>query len=180
MVFARVALVTRIAREAAMFPMLRDMFGHQAWADAAHWRAIEAHPPARDDEILRRRLHHIHQVQEMFVWTVGARSTPFGVTTAGDFPTLDGLKEYARRVHADAAQLLEGLSDAELAEPVTITWFKDRPLAITRAEALLQSLMHSQWHRGQNATRLRELGVTPPTLDLIVWYWLGKPEPTWV
>ena len=95
-----------------MFSLLRDMFGHQAWADAEQWRAIEAVPAARD---------------------------------------------------------------ADLAEQVSIPWFKDRALTITRAEALTQAVMHSQWHRGQNSTRLRELGATPPTLDLIVWYWIGKP-----
>jgi uncharacterized damage-inducible protein DinB len=35
--------------------------------------------------------------------------------------------------------------------------------------------LHSQHHRGQNATRLRELGAVPPATDLIVWYWKGRP-----
>jgi uncharacterized damage-inducible protein DinB len=39
--------------------------------------------------------------------------------------------------------------------------------------------MHSQHHRGQNATRLRELGGEPPMTDLIVWYWKGRPGPRW-
>ena len=39
--------------------------------------------------------------------------------------------------------------------------------------------MHSQHHRAQNATRLRELGGKPPTTDLIVWYWKGRPAPHW-
>jgi uncharacterized damage-inducible protein DinB len=39
--------------------------------------------------------------------------------------------------------------------------------------------MHSHYHRGQNATRLRELGGTPPNTDLIVWYWKGQPESEW-
>jgi uncharacterized damage-inducible protein DinB len=74
---------------------------------------------------------------------------------------------------------LDRLSDTDLAEPVSIPWFKDRPFTITRTEALTQAVMHSQWHRGQSSTRLRELGATPPTLDLIVWYWIGKPAPRW-
>jgi uncharacterized damage-inducible protein DinB len=39
--------------------------------------------------------------------------------------------------------------------------------------------MHSHYHRGQNATRLRELGGEPPMTDLIVWYWKGRPRPDW-
>jgi uncharacterized damage-inducible protein DinB len=41
-------------------PILRDMFGHQFWADAVLWNAIGAHQPARDDPAIRLRLHHIH------------------------------------------------------------------------------------------------------------------------
>jgi uncharacterized damage-inducible protein DinB len=63
--------------------------------------------------------------------------------------------------------------------PVDIVWFNDPPLRITVAEALTQCAMHSQWHRGQNAARLRELGTEPPTLDLIVWYWKGRPPAVW-
>src|SRR5262245_11071784 len=43
---------------AFMNPLLTDLYGHQAWADAQHWRAIGAHRPARDDRAIRRRLHH--------------------------------------------------------------------------------------------------------------------------
>ena len=39
--------------------------------------------------------------------------------------------------------------------------------------------MHSHYHRGQNATRLRELGAEPPGTDLIVWYWKSRPAPAW-
>jgi uncharacterized damage-inducible protein DinB len=35
--------------------------------------------------------------------------------------------------------------------------------------------MHSQHHRGQNAARMRQLGITPPMTDFVVWYALGQP-----
>jgi uncharacterized damage-inducible protein DinB len=162
-----------------MFSLLRDMFGHQAWADAEQWRAIEAVPAARDDTAVRNRLHHIHLVQQSFIWTVGSQTTAFTMTSPADFPTFEVLRTYARHVHGLIDDELGRLSDADLAEQVSIPWFKDRALTITRAEALTQAVMHSQWHRGQNSTRLRELGATPPTLDLIVWYWIGKPAPRW-
>ena len=37
-----------------------------------------------------------------------------------------------------------------------------KPLTITVGEALTQMAMHSQSHRGQNATRLRELAPSRP------------------
>jgi uncharacterized damage-inducible protein DinB len=162
-----------------MFTLLRDMFGHQAWADREQWRAIEAVPAAHNDAALRNRLHHIHLVQHSFIWTVGKQTTPFSMTNAADFPTFEALRGYARDVHRTMADEFGRLSDADLEEPVVIPWFKDRPLTLSRAEALTQAVMHSQWHRGQDSSRLRDLGVTPPTLDLIVWFWIGKPAARW-
>jgi len=55
----------------------------------------------------------------------------------------------------------------------------DAPTKISIGEALTQAAMHSHYHRGQNATRLRELGGEPPMTDYIVWLWKGRPQPAW-
>jgi uncharacterized damage-inducible protein DinB len=162
-----------------MTDWLSDLYPHQAWADAELWRAIGAHPAARDDQAIRQRLHHIHFVQHAFVWMVGDRATPFRMTQPGDFPTFESLQAYARQFHEQVPSLVSGLTSARLAEKVEISWFKDPPLSVPIAEALTHAAMHSHYHRGQNATRLRELGGTPPTTDYIVWLWKGRPHPAW-
>jgi len=42
-----------------------------------------------------------------------------------------------------------------------------------------QVVLHSEHHRAQNATRLRELGGAPPPTDYIVWILDGRPAPVW-
>jgi uncharacterized damage-inducible protein DinB len=158
---------------------LRDLYAHQSWADAEHWRAIGAHPAAREDPAIRGRLHHIHFVQHAFLWTIGDRTQLFTPTKVEDFVSFDALRSYARAYHEQAVPLISALSDARLDEPVSIVWFKDPPLTITVAEALTQCSMHSHYHRGQNAARLRELGGEPPTTDLIVWQWKSRPPGAW-
>ena len=158
---------------------LRDLYFHQSWADAEHWRAIGVYPAARDDEAVRHRLHHIHFVQHAFLWTVGDRTSPFVPTKAEAFTSFDQLRSYALDYHERVPSFLAQVSDARLSEPVSIAWFKDPPLTITVAEALTQCAMHSHYHRGQNATRLRELGGVPPSTDLIVWQWKGRPAGAW-
>jgi uncharacterized damage-inducible protein DinB len=158
---------------------LNDLYSHQAWADAELLRAIGAHPSARDDKAVRHRLHHLHFVQHAFLWTVGDRGQPFRMTRPEDFSTFESLLAYAREFHELVPALLGGLTPARLAEKVGIVWFNDPPLSITIAEALTQAAMHSHYHRGQNATRLRELGGEPPTTDYIVWLWKGRPQPAW-
>ena len=162
-----------------MNALLRDLYGHQAWADAEHWRAVGAHPSARDDLAIRSRLHHIAIVQRGFLWIASGRQEPFAFTTAEEFATLDDLKQYSREYHDRISTFFAEVGDGRLGEPVEIPWFKDPPLTLKLEEALTQCAMHSHYHRGQNATRLRELGGEPPMVDLIVWYWKGRPAPAW-
>jgi uncharacterized damage-inducible protein DinB len=163
-----------------MTTLLADLYGHQAWADAQHWRAIGAHRPARDDLVIRARLHHIHIVQRAFLWMVGDRKTDFAMTKPEDFASFEDLRTYARTYHAEIRQLMADMPDQRLASEISVPWApKDARQTLTVTEALLQCAMHSQYHRGQNATRLRELGGEPPTTDLIMWYWIGRKAADW-
>jgi uncharacterized damage-inducible protein DinB len=158
-----------------MNALLHDLLLHQAWADAEHWRAIGAHAPARDDLAIRTRLHHIAIVQRAFIWAAGDRQDAFAFTKPEDF-TFEALKMYAREHHQRIAAYLASVSGERLTETIDIPWFTDPPLTLTVEQALTQCAMHSHYHRGQNATRLRELGGEPPGSDLIVWYWKGRPS----
>jgi uncharacterized damage-inducible protein DinB len=162
-----------------MRTVLRDLYRHQAWADAEHWRAIAAFDKSRDDDAIRKRLHHIHLVQHVFRWSVGDRSSLPPITTPADFASFDALNQYARAFHAQVEPYFETLTADRLSSRIEMQWFKDPPLSITVGEALMQCAMHSQHHRGQNASRLRELGGEPPTTDYIVWLWKGRPAPAW-
>jgi len=121
----------------------------------------------------------MHMVQRVFMWAVGDRATGLAVTNAGDFASLSELKAYARGSHEAFDRFLAAVTDARLEERISMPWFTDPPLSITVTEALTQCAMHSHYHRGQNATRLRELAGEPPLTDLIVWYWKGRPAPAW-
>jgi uncharacterized damage-inducible protein DinB len=157
---------------------LDELYAHQEWADAEHWRAIEAHPAAIPDRAIRERLHHIHIVQSGFLWVISGSKTEFALTKAEDFPDWGELKKFAHRYHAEMRAKLTGLDEAQMAEVVDVPWFIP-PLVISVRHALTQAVMHSHYHRGQNATRLRELGGVPPGTDFIEWLRLGKPAARW-
>jgi uncharacterized damage-inducible protein DinB len=160
-----------------MSEWIHDLFAHQAWADAEHWRALEAHATALDDPAIRRRLHHIHLVQRAFLSIV--RNEPIAKPELEDFRSLRDLKRWAIEGHAIAAQVLTGLTPEAAGRRAEVPWFREPPLDITNAQALVQAAMHSHYHRGQNAARLRELGGEPPLTDMIVWWWKGRPAPQW-
>ncbi len=160
-----------------MESLLRDLYGHQAWADAEHWRAFEALPAALEDAEIRSRLEHLFQAERAFLCLV--RGEKVLVKKLADFPTMAAMKEDMRLYHEEAAEFLDAVSDDRLAEIIVLPWFKDPPIRVTVAEALAQAAMHSHYHRAQNAGRLRQIGGTVPTTDLIYWYWKGRPAPKW-
>ena len=149
-----------------MISYLEELYMHQEWADAEHWRAFESFPQALEDKAIRERLLHIHLVQQAFLWLLGPRDVGFTVKKIEDFPNMSDLKQYGRDGLSRMNELVRGF-DPMRAEIIEVPWFKP-PARITIRQALTQAAMHSHYHRGQNATRLRELGGTPPTTDFIV------------
>lgn len=160
-----------------MNPYLHELYRHQEWADAKHWSAFEAHAAALGDKAICERLLHIHLVQRAFLWVVGPRTSQFQMLKMEDFPTMADLKINARQYHGEIAGLLQDMPAARMEELVEVPWF--RTLKISVRHALTQCAMHSHYHRGQNATRLRELGGSPPMTDFIVWLRDGQPAARW-
>lgn len=176
---------------------LQDQFRHTEWADAMVWRTALSVDMALADETLRARLHHIHQVQRVFlsVWQ-GAfahlqdsnerRQAVMAWVNKGNELRGTDLLTWGQTYHHDVQSYVRGLSEDDLAQVVTLPWGEmvaarigQSPAPSTRAETLQQVTMHSAYHRGQVNTRLRELGAEPPLVDFIAWVWLGKPPVQW-
>ena len=160
-----------------MKSILDDLYGHMAWADAEHWQALETVPAALEDEQIRRRLYHIHMVQNAFLSIV--RNERAAYRRYEEFEEIVEVKKHGLAFHAAVSDFLGRLDAQRLSDELAIPWFKEPPLTITIRDALMQAAMHSQYHRGQNATRLRDLGGDPPLTDYIVWLWKDKPAAVW-
>lgn len=159
-------------------PYLEELYGHQQWADAEHWRAFSEMPAALDDKAIKDRLFHIHYVQHAFAWIVGPRSSQFSQKKVEDFPDASALKGYAQEGLAELDRILRTTTPDQMEQIIVIPWFNP-PAKISRRQALTQAAMHSHYHRGQNATRFRELGGVPPMTDFIVWIKNGQPAAQW-
>ena len=157
--------------------LLPDLYRHQAWADARHLSAIATHPVACNDEAIRTRLLHIFTVQQFFLWMAGDRAAMFVPPAAA--ADLAGFIPLVRHYHEQAVPFVEQLTESRLADAVENPFAPPGAPQLTLAQALTQCAMYSHYHRGQNATRLRELGGEPPLTDLIAWYWSGREQPQW-
>lgn len=160
-----------------MNELLRDMLRHREWADATQYAAIAGHAPAARDAAILQRLHHTIQVQRHFLSVVGGCNEEH-LPEIGALRGIADLLPHARATHDWERTYVATLNDAALGRIVEIP-LPGASVRISLAQVLAQSAMHSQHHRAQNATRLRELGGEPPTTDLIVWYMLEQPGAPW-
>ncbi|MGE3175903.1 MAG: DinB family protein [Vicinamibacterales bacterium] len=166
-------------------PELANLARYTSWADATLWAAVLPAGPSREDARLRATLHHLHLVQHLFVqaWL----GEPLSIRDASAFISLDDLAVWACEAHQRAAGFLTSTAagpdpDRPFREPWTDRYESRTGTGAgphTLGESFLQVVLHSSHHRGQLCTRLRELGVEPPTIDFVVWLWAGKPEPDW-
>jgi uncharacterized damage-inducible protein DinB len=116
-------------------------------------------------------------LQHAFLWITGPRTTGFENKEAVDFASSTELKKYAREGLAKLNDFVRSVDPAR-ADTIEVPWFRP-PAKITIRQALTQAAMHSHYHRGQNATRFRELGGVPPMTDFIVWLHKGQPAAQW-
>jgi uncharacterized damage-inducible protein DinB len=151
--------------------MLTEMARHQAWADAAHWKALRAYPALLEDAEIRKRLNHMIQAPKMLS-TLARGGTPDMSALKQE---IDPPDEIEAAMHQANADLAANLATADFDRKISLPRGPQGPFEVPVGVLLLQAITHSQHHRGQNASRMRQLGVTPPMTDYIVWYALGRP-----
>jgi uncharacterized damage-inducible protein DinB len=163
--------------------LLRQLFRHMEWADAAVWRAVLASASATGDADLRERLLHLHGNQQAFLASWKHRELDREAAQRMD---LAALVRWTRAFHVEAAAYLATLREEDLDAPHPVPWADrvskawGRDVAVTNLrETLMQAAAHAHYHRGQVNTRLRQLGGTPARVDFVAWTWLAKPEVEW-
>lgn len=163
--------------------LVTDLYDHMAWADARVWATVLDCDAAREDSGLRDTLHHIHAAQRTYMrlWLEEELQTPHP-----QFERVPELYKWTRPYYAAARDCVRAFPEARLREPVPAAWAQRIEAFLgpttkipTLGDTLIQVPLHTQHHRAQIATRLRELGATPPLIDYIVWTWHGRPEPEW-
>jgi uncharacterized damage-inducible protein DinB len=159
-----------------MLALLRDLLAHAEWANAVFFHTW-GKSPCRDHEDMRRRVDHIVAVQNGFLSILRGERPPW--PPEGSAPSFDDLKKRAEASHIALRDFAAALTIETLARTVHIPWFPDPPCVVTVGEALVQVPLHTQHHRGQCMTRLKDLGGEPKNVDWIIWLWKQKPQGRW-
>lgn len=159
-----------------MIDHLRDLMAHAEWANAVFFHTW-GKSPAREHEEMRRRVRHVVGVQAGFLAVLHGESSAFDPDAP--LPSFDELRVRAAAGHAGLRTFVASLDVASAERTVQIPWFPDPPCVIRVSEALVQVAMHTQHHRGQLMTRLKDFGGEPKNVDWIIWLWKGKPAGRW-
>jgi uncharacterized damage-inducible protein DinB len=150
--------------------VLQEMERQQVWADAAHWQTIRENSTLREDAEMRTRLNHMLTTLKLL--TALARGETPDPSGMKEIDSIEELEAAMGKAHGDLAATLES---ANLNQMIALPRGPKGPFEAPVGVLLLQAITHSQHHRGQNASRMRQLGAKPPMTDFIIWYALGRP-----
>ncbi len=158
-----------------MNPLLSDLISHMEWADATICTFAAAHEQSSSDRQLCDGTLHILECQNGYLSLM--RKTEFLEMRRDDFPTIAAIVPEIVRYYQALADFLRSADEESMRSNLNIPWTRGAGSAVTVEDGLAQVVMHSQYHRGQNAARLRQLSLAPPLTDLVMWYLTGKPAP---
>jgi uncharacterized damage-inducible protein DinB len=156
---------------------------HMEWADALIWASVLGVPTLRQDERLRGRMYHFHSTQWAYLQVL--RGSPLAIPELSSLPDLRSVGSWVRRFYRELPAFRDGLDEARLRQEVEFPWAARVAKRLgsagpaTVGECLLQLVLHTTYHRGQVASRVRETGGEPPLSDFIAWIWLRRPPPGW-
>lgn len=155
-----------------MLPVIRDLYAHQAWADAEMWRYAEPYTP---EKRILELLNHIHAVQRYFL-SVAEGEALTREELMVELPA-GGLKQSYRRYHERVGSYLPKVRESHLNDLVNVPWFPTVQPHV--GEALMQSALHSIHHRAQVVMLAHERGAETGPVDYIVWVTKSRPAPAW-
>jgi uncharacterized damage-inducible protein DinB len=164
--------------EAAPALNLAAIRSYESYADWGTRKLLDLAAKLRDEQLdkpfemglgtLRKSFAHLRDAEVWWHknWTNGP---------AGGFPAADekiSIADVARSLDeawAARDKFVAGLTDADLARPVTTKPRADLTLQFPLGVSLVQLCGHATHHRAQMMNMMRHVGVSPPGLDLVIW-----------
>jgi uncharacterized damage-inducible protein DinB len=154
---------------------VKTLHAYNSWADNQIFEALEAIPGdqyAQDMKSSHGGLHGtmVHIVGAEKIWLERWQGGVQPMLSANPPGSLSELRAVWEKVGFDTAKWLGAMSDKKLGETFTMTTLDGKSYTHVFWQAFQHLVNHSSFHRGQIVTMLRQLGVKPPTTDLIRFY----------
>lgn len=148
-------------------------FAYADWANQHLLAATESlaadeldRPRAMGMDTLRRTMTHLVDAEQWWLknWTIG----PSAFEKLPETTSLADIRQAWQQVVAQRNAFVASLDDASAARVVTAL-IGPSPVHFAVVESLAQLCCHGTHHRAQWINMLRQSGVKPPGVDVIVW-----------
>jgi uncharacterized damage-inducible protein DinB len=116
---------------------------------------------------LRQTMVHIFWVEQLFLRRWRGSSTA-DMAEPPKFETVASIRFACEDLEREREEYLGRLTDTDLIQPIEYVDTRGNPLSTILWQSLFHLLNHSTFHRGQAASKLRQLGIAPPSMDFIV------------
>jgi uncharacterized damage-inducible protein DinB len=166
---------------------IRHLFAYTEWANARVLQAAEKLPP----EELLRDVHISHKsILGTLLHIAGADwmwlerwhgNSPVGPDvwagwTPEDARSLLQVREKWQPIIRRRNVYLERISDADLSGELGYTRFTGEAYSLPLVQQMQHVVNHTTLHRGQIVGMIRQVGITPPTTDLL-FYLMERRKP---
>ena len=153
---------------------IRSLFAYDEWANARLLRTVAE---LSDEELTRDlgssfasiRDTFSHLVVTEWVWLRRWKGeSPSSLPEWVDAPGPPLLAAKLREIEAERAEWVASLRDDDLRRQISYVNMKGERWRYVLSDALVHLVNHSTYHRGQIVTMLRQVGVAPPSTDLLL------------
>jgi uncharacterized damage-inducible protein DinB len=153
---------------------IKYLFDYNRWANAAILDAVSKLTPEQFTKDLQSSHRSVrdtvaHILAAEWIWLERWKGvSPKSLLDPADFPTVDSVRTRLSEVESECAGFIHGLTDEAFAQAVTYTNTKGEKWTYSLEQMMQHVANHSSYHRGQVTTMLRQLGVEPVAVDLLV------------
>ena len=160
---------------------IRTLFAYNRWA-SIQFLAAASH--LTDEELGRDMKSSFPTVADTLIHLLGAEwvwlerwlgRSPTGFPEASALSSVAAVRTRWDALWHEQKAFLGGLSDADLARPMTYRNLAGSEFTQPLGELLRHVVNHATYHRGQLTTLLRQLGHGAPSTDLVAYY-RTRPE----
>lgn len=153
-----------------------ELFDYNAWAHRAIFDAVARLPEEqyfRDLKSSHGGVHGTlcHVVWAEQLWLHRWKRLPNPAVAQGtDLKSLEAVRARWEAVERERGDFVSALSDNQLDDTRLVKPSTGGEYVHTFRQMFRHFINHSSYHRGQIVTFLRQLGTSPPSTDLILYY----------
>lgn len=140
------------------------LLAFKRWADLDLYATVDRNfqrLSPEDATLMLRVLDHMHVVDRIFQHHLQGVPHAFWAPRSETLPDLHSLAQGAKEVADWYVSYTDGVSQAELDQPLEFAFTSGKPARMTRGEILLHVCLHGTYHRGNAGALLQLRGMTP-------------------